>query len=53
MEGDKMDITPTTESREHKAVTAEEIKKNKAKQDFSGELDTRLPQLRTLALEVD
>jgi hypothetical protein len=34
------------------AVTADQIKKAKAKQDFSGELEVRLPQLRKLALEV-
>jgi len=46
-----MDVTPTTVKVEDKAVTSEDIKKSKIKQDFSGELDTRLPQLRALAIE--
>ena len=56
--GDKMDITTVKldekekKKEEDKAMTSEEIKKSKIKQDFSAELDARLPQLKSLALEV-
>lgn len=49
---DKKEKDKDPSDKANRAVTSEEIKKSKVKQDFSGELDVRLPQLKCLALEV-